>query len=101
MPKDYTATKLKDITIRFDIPAQNHETNLYHAARIHCKGNAGNGELSVPIRRPLIFLGTGSVDPWTNNEIYTAVLNYSTLNNLIAAELKAMYIDAINEDPST
>lgn len=100
MAKDYTVTRLDDILIRIKIPAQNVETNKYHAAMISIQGIAKNGTFGFPVKRPDVYLGTGKDVPWTNKEVYTALQNYNTMNTFLANELKQLYIEAINVDPS-
>lgn len=101
MPKNYTAYKLDDIIVRIIIPAYDSNTELHHAARINIHGFAKDGVFKIPVSRPAKYLGAGQAMPWTNNQIHTAIKNYSNLNNFLAQELKQLYIDGISEEPST
>jgi hypothetical protein len=101
MPKNYTASKVDRIELRYKLKAHNLDTNLHHAARMQINGYACNGNIIVPICGTTVWLGTGQSTPWTDAQLWQAINNYSDMNTVAAEHIKQLVIDGINEDPST
>jgi hypothetical protein len=101
MSKDYTATKMDEITVRMRIPAYCPETGKYHAGSMQMIGIAKNGVMKAPVIMDMEYLGSEKDVPWTPHEIYTALTNYNNFNTMLANKLKDLYVEGINEDIST
>ena len=96
MPKDYTATKLTGIELRFTIPAVDEEQKHY-AARIQASATARNGVMQAPIWLPDELLGQARDVPWTPRQIYAAT-KAAPLNTIIARKLKELHLEGLNEN---
>ena len=101
MPKNYTANKLTNISIKFEIPAmklsEDGMGSEHYAALIQASAIAKNGEMGVPIQIQPQYLGAKKSVPWTAKQIYAAVKN-APLNDFFKNTLKDLYLQGIDED---
>ena len=110
MSKDYTATKVQNLLLRikFSTPSdpvskinnddsENPVTEYYAAVQmLQCV--AKNGTMSAPCHIERKYYGAAKAQPWTTKEVGDAMKNFSTFNTIIYNDLKALYLDAINDD---
>ena len=107
MAKDYTADKVRNLFLRIkfstpDDPVSkvNEVTRKteYFAAVQKLQCFAQNGKMEVPVTVADEYLGAPKTVPWTAKEVGDAIKNYSNFNTALYNDLKAIYLDAINED---
>ena len=101
MPKDYTADKVTDLLlkIKFSTPDEPVvEAGRYYAAVQKIKCYAKNHDMKVRVTTEDKYYGTAKSVPWTAKEVGDAMKNFNNLNTAIYNDLKAIYLDAINED---
>ena len=108
MSKDYTATKVQNLLLRikFSTPSdpvskisEGGEQEYYAAVQmLQCV--AKNGTMSAPCHVERKYYGAAKAQPWTTKEVGDAMKNFSNLNTVIYNDVKALYLDAINEDIS-
>lgn len=110
MPKDYTATKVQDLLLRmkFSTPTdpvlkidntdpENPVTEYYAAVQIlQCV--AKNGTMYAPCRVERKYYGAAKAQPWTAKQVGDAMKNFSNLNTVLYNDLRAIYLNAINDD---
>ena len=112
MSKDYTASKVENLLlrIRFATPSdpvsktnnddpENPVTEYYAAEQI-LQCIAKNGHMQVPCHVERKYYGNPKSQPWTPKQVGDAMKNFSTFNTVIYTDIKALYLDAINEDIS-
>ena len=111
MPKDYTATKVEGLVLRmkFSTPAdpvtkiidgdnpEDQPTIEYYAAYQIISCRARNGSMVAPVNIAKRYYGVAKPVPWTAVQVGNAMKNFSTFNTVLYNDLKALYIDAINE----
>ena len=112
MPKEYTVSKVENLLLRIkfstptdpvskinDTDPENPVTEYYAAEQI-LQCIAKNGIMSVPCHIERKYYGSPKAQPWTPKQVGDAIKNFSTLNTVIYNDVKALYLDAINEDIS-
>lgn len=118
MPKQYTADKVSNMLLRIRFATdsdpvsvvdnsdpENTEKKYYAAVqKLTCK--AKNGKMTVPIilkdenGDPLKYYGAAKNIPWTSKEVGQAMKGFNNLNTQIFNDLKALHIEAVNENIS-
>ena len=108
MPKDYTASKVENLLLRIKFATPTDpisktndlgETEYYAAEQI-LQCIAKNGIMSVPCHIERKYYGNPKAQPWKPKQVGDAMKNFSTLNTVIYTDIKALYLDAINENIS-
>ena len=101
MSKDYTADKVRNLFLRikFSTPSDPVEKDgEYYAAVQKLQCFARNGRMEVPVSVADEYLGAAKSVPWTAKEVGDAIKGFNTFNTALYNDLKAIYLDAINED---
>lgn len=101
MPKNYTATDINKIVITYNLRVFKEDTELYYAALMRARGYAVNGSMIVPVKNIPVWIGTGQATPWTKQQLWAGINGYSSMNTVAADAIKQLFIDGIDEDPST
>ena len=101
MSKDYTADKVTDLLLKIKFSTPHDPVvvgNSYYVAVQKIKCYARNHDMKVRVTTEDKYYGTAKSVPWTAKEVGDAIKNYNNLNTAIYNDLKAIYLDAINED---
>lgn len=109
MAKNYSVDKVKTMTLRIrfstvaDPVSKSDEKGVlqYYAAiqKLHCFVY-GDGSEDIAVEIEEKYYGAPKLTPWTAKQVGDAMKNYSNLNTAIYNDVKALYLDAINEDIS-
>ncbi len=106
--KNYSIDKVTGLFVRLKIstpadPVKGTDGYCAGSFYVACRAvgecvNRGVETKTVSPDTPDIFLGTAKDEPWTIEEVSTALKNFDGLNEMLHSEIKKVYLEAIDVD---